>query len=747
MDKSSRGSSPHDVTASHTLHDNNEYKSDKVMTSSCIDESTSNDINKTTNDINKTTNDINKTTNDINKTTNDINKTTNITTNKTTNITTYITPDISPHTTRLMTPQGSPLISRLKGVHLPPQGSPHTTRLMTPQGSPLISTHVSPHRSTKASRVSPSKTSYISPSRTKRSRRSIERRSMDRRTQYTSECTTRLNRHSPDSYRTSDKRQYSPDNRHYSPDRRRQYPPVSHQSTGSRRTNTRSPHRHSYRHSPHRHTRRDETVYSLDRRTKYYNDKDKCDISPPVPSRSRSREKKEVSRDRHQQKKEVSRDRHQQRDGEGGVDGMGEKDREKERKKERETDTDKERERVESCDSKGESIIESKRERMTSTKITIKEQEVSFIDGRTKNKIAIVSKADIVLDRLSLLISGTETAVEKAKTYCELMLAQRTGAVALPFTPRDDLTLLPVPRKCVAYVTGREGTMLQCMEDEFTTLVFFTEPRHSKSNADTDNLAIFGSLRGRMGCQLKVMSAVEHKIPGHYTNGLRDKVCTEPGFSTDMKAVLDEQEFSYILGKKGNTKRKIAKASGCVLEYIGKFAFMSGTYEERQRCRDYLDWLMKQRVGIVKVENMNSRNDLEIVRIPRDCAAYITGTQGMALREVEDKSKTFCFIDGNKTHNEELLLIFSWSLSARMKAKDLIEHRMFEKKSGRTSGRFEVYSMNHHRKEDLESKNLRGSPRYSPIHTRKRSPSYTPMRRRRRSCSESESGRKNIRNR
>lgn len=68
------------------------------------------------------------------------------------------------------------------------------------------------------------------------------------------------------------------------------------------------------------------------------------------------------------------------------------------------------------------------------------------------------------------------------------------------------------------------------------------------------------------------MSAVEHKHPGHFVRGENligsDRI---PGdvapddWATDTQ-LLDDDEFSYALGSKGATRRKLAIASGCILE-------------------------------------------------------------------------------------------------------------------------------------------------------------------------------------
>ena len=56
-------------------------------------------------------------------------------------------------------------------------------------------------------------------------------------------------------------------------------------------------------------------------------------------------------------------------------------------------------------------------------------------------------------------------------------------------------------------------------------------------------------------------------------------------------------EFSYALGARGSTRKKLAAAAGCIMEYIGQVAVIAGMKRERRQGRDYLEWLLKQRTG------------------------------------------------------------------------------------------------------------------------------------------------------
>jgi hypothetical protein len=148
------------------------------------------------------------------------------------------------------------------------------------------------------------------------------------------------------------------------------------------------------------------------------------------------------------------------------------------------------------------------------------------------------------------------------------------------------------------------------------------------------------------------MSAIEKKQPGHYTGGTN--VVTlgagfdddDDGWGTDVRQ-LSSDEFSYALGTKGSTRKKLAMASGCLLEYVGYTAFMCGFGEARRRCNDYLGWLLTQRSGskdTMKV-SVEGRSDVSVMKINREFVGFVTGAKGQTLREIEQMTGTFCFTD------------------------------------------------------------------------------------------------------
>ena len=72
---------------------------------------------------------------------------------------------------------------------------------------------------------------------------------------------------------------------------------------------------------------------------------------------------------------------------------------------------------------------------------------------------------------------------------------------------------------------------------------------------------------------------------------------------------------------------------------------------------------------------------MTIVPCPRDCIGYVTGNRGSSLRQVEEDSGTFCFVEGGHGDAEQLL-IFCHSRADREVAERLINNLINEKVRG-----------------------------------------------------------------
>jgi len=306
----------------------------------------------------------------------------------------------------------------------------------------------------------------------------------------------------------------------------------------------------------------------------------------------------------------------------------------------------------------------------------ITDDDAAFIlgkGGKTKEKISRVSEAEIELFERDLIleIRGSKLQRRRAKKYSEGVMAQRTGPVTVTEDYDDgDLTMLQVPQEAVGFVTGRAGNFLRTIEEEWGTLMFFCEVGAGSRNRDYEKLAIFGSVRGRRGAELKVLSAVETKVPGYYDK-IRDEVVNRDRgkddtgtWGTDTMTFQDD-ELSYALGKQGSTRKKLERSSAAIVQYVGHVALFSGTRAERKRAKEYMKWLFEQLEGPVFVDGWQDRDDATVVDVPRDCVGYITGNRRATLATMEEEWGVFMFFM-NKSEDKgrgrggdtEMLIIF-----------------------------------------------------------------------------------------
>eukprot|EP01051_Picozoa_sp_SAG22_P014752 SAG22_NODE_1835_length_3468_cov_3.304541_4_plen_388_part_00 len=324
----------------------------------------------------------------------------------------------------------------------------------------------------------------------------------------------------------------------------------------------------------------------------------------------------------------------------------------------------------------------------------IEHQAAAFVLGRggsTKRKIERVSECRLDLDEKdgTIRMRGTKAHRDKAREYVDIVNQQRESSnngppVRVEIEGRNDLTVVSVPGDCCGFVMGKGGATLRSMEEEWNTLMCFAKVE------DKEKLCIFGNFRARHGCELKIMSAIEHKRKGHCVDGdelLFDKRIpsdqNEEGWDVETRLLLDD-DYAYALGARGSTRRKLAKASGCILEYVGHLACMAGYQKERQRAQEYLRWLLEQRTSSMGPIDTEDRDDLTTMTVPTKSVGFVTGHKGEGLRFVEQRTGTFMFTNPASKEDEgsEQLLIFGCVEADRRKAKEIIEDRIQDHERG-----------------------------------------------------------------
>lgn len=368
--------------------------------------------------------------------------------------------------------------------------------------------------------------------------------------------------------------------------------------------------------------------------------------------------------------------------------------------------------------------------------MTFQDDELSYALGKqggTRKKLERASGCIVQYVGHTCLFSGTRAERRRAKDYMKWLFAQLEGPVYVDgWEDRDDCCVVHVPSDCIGYITGSRRATLGRMEEEWGTLMFFMTKDGEKGgrSGQAEKLIICGNERGRRGAELKCMNEIEKKAPGHFSRGLREKLSDSRGFDTDRMAIK-EDELSYVIGKEAATQKKIEKAAGCILQFVGRYAFMAGILKERKRCKEYIGWLLQQLKGAVTIPDVTDREDCTEMHIPANCKGWVTGNRGSELRRMEHETATYMFmaLDGR---GDERLCIFSHELGSkvsttgRMAAERLVNELVQEKLRGDDDRRSDSRGRSPPRR---RSDSRRRSPPRSPP---RRSPSYRGNRKGRR---------------
>jgi len=370
-------------------------------------------------------------------------------------------------------------------------------------------------------------------------------------------------------------------------------------------------------------------------------------------------------------------------------------------------------------------------------------EEIAYVFGRmgtTKDKLARVSGTKMELRVSTLVISGEDARVKIAKHLVKILLDQREGTVTIdPKEHEKYLTLVDVPTRCKGFVTGRGGATLRGIERECATLMTFCKDGES----DNEPLAIFGTRRGRLTAQMKIMSIVEGKEENWFCKDgdHPDISIPEPDAYDDWGVEfvkLEKDMLGYALGKRGNTRQKLQVASGCVIQYIGIWAAFGGGEKDRERGMSYLKWLIDQRTSDFKVD-ISKRDDVSWLWVPEPSVGYVTGKNARTLRNLENKSGTFCFFDKRKSGRaKEKMLIFASEKKHRLSAIDEVHTIVdfHQKKIGANQRASSTYKESESRS---KSRSKSGSKSRSKSRSKRRSKSRSKRRSKSRSKRRSKS--------
>jgi hypothetical protein len=91
---------------------------------------------------------------------------------------------------------------------------------------------------------------------------------------------------------------------------------------------------------------------------------------------------------------------------------------------------------------------------------------------------------------------------------------------------------------------------------------------------------------------------------------------------------IGSEDAAFLVGTGGATKAKVARVSGARLDLNDEAGGshrleITGSQLARDRAKQYVEWVLRQRVGPITVDTTTTRDDLSIVDVPNDCVAYV----------------------------------------------------------------------------------------------------------------------------
>lgn len=264
-------------------------------------------------------------------------------------------------------------------------------------------------------------------------------------------------------------------------------------------------------------------------------------------------------------------------------------------------------------------------------------------------------------------VVGPPTACRLAEALVRLAAVAERSEIAAEHAPQDllascDLYVekIPVPGDLVPFVAGKQRGRLKEIEAVENVIIFFwrhplpkevpaegTEGAAADGSAAKVDIMILGiDARSRTRARLPLIRTVEAKAPGHVLDtDPQPYTCLEDVVATDILEFA-EDSMGWLSGKQGANRRRIAAASGCVLEYFTHYAYLAGTGAERARARQYLAWLLVQRPDArgagereipLPASEVDGRDDVTVVMLTPDEKTSIVKELG----NFEDETKTF----------------------------------------------------------------------------------------------------------
>lgn len=291
--------------------------------------------------------------------------------------------------------------------------------------------------------------------------------------------------------------------------------------------------------------------------------------------------------------------------------------------------------------------------------VRVAEEDIPFLLGKGGRTLVKVGKAagcvtELVQDSDVVEIRGNLSERGVAKRFLRSMVAKRRDCIKA----EDELaaghcTAVPVRSKAVGLVVGKGGSFLRSLEEQFGALLMMaSDPAQPPGSGSHETVIILGDRRARRAAQLSVMSTVETRFPGEFTEATRkfgrtyDEEDQDGDWGT-CTAEFTPDDIAFALGKKGLTRRKLERSSNCIVQFVHNTAFVTGFRADRARAKDYIGWLFDQLDGPMNV-SIKGRRDVSVLDVPQDGVGYVTGSRRETLTRLEAEFGVLTFFTARR---------------------------------------------------------------------------------------------------
>eukprot|EP01060_Flectonema_neradi_P009323 TRINITY_DN16654_c0_g1_i1.p1 TRINITY_DN16654_c0_g1~~TRINITY_DN16654_c0_g1_i1.p1 ORF type:complete len:501 (+),score=77.10 TRINITY_DN16654_c0_g1_i1:93-1595(+) len=186
---------------------------------------------------------------------------------------------------------------------------------------------------------------------------------------------------------------------------------------------------------------------------------------------------------------------------------------------------------------------------------------------------------------------------------------------------RSDCLSMQLPVFCLELLTQQVKDQIEVTAK--VLLFSFGEPK-----GYTGVLIFSVSAAARIHAEILIMTCIEKKYPGHYSEHLLDRKTDDPGTETDTFR-LQPAELKALTSH-SSTINSISFACGGIVELLGSVIHFVGSYDERRRGRLYTKFILeKASKGVVSVPASAVDKDVIVYNVPSAAVKLVTGSDSV----------------------------------------------------------------------------------------------------------------------